>query len=510
VTNHKTENRQSYLDAILSSVFWTSLDRGASLFKHILIASAIGLTADMDVFYMAIGLLGLLVFSWSRIADVIAVPRLIEFQKCGNIDGFNRFAGSLFTLTLLFSLLLTGIMLVAWPLITHLALGFDAGRRTTLLSSIYWLIPIALLYIPMRLLCSVARARRSFSVVYQSEFIISLVILGCVAGMTRAQGVLLWSYSLGVACAFAYLMAVSWNKLRFFRNPLNPETGQLLRNIPALLLLYGAQYLYSFVDKQFVSFLPTGTVSAITYSWTLINVLPSMINLGGAFITVYAETREDKRRRNQKINDLLSGTLSIGVSVTLFLWAFSEDFIGLLLERGAFTRENTLLVARCTSFLAFSTIPIALMPALGQIFQVEQRLDYIVKRVLLGVSINALLCSLFLFQFRWGAEGVALATSISQWTMLLASLASAKRLGITLDLRRHAIWLAYLIPMALLGLYASKLAASLTESYWRIFPTGIAFFAIMLLGAKVSSLRDAELLRNLLYRSLKKIRIVSS
>jgi hypothetical protein len=52
------------------------------------------------------------------------------------------------------------------------------------------------------MLYSFSKARRAFYITYRNEFFISLVMLGCVTLYPRAEGVLMWSYSLGVAFAF--------------------------------------------------------------------------------------------------------------------------------------------------------------------------------------------------------------------------------------------------------------------------------------------------------------------
>ena len=69
---------------------WRGLDRVAGLAKHVLIAAAIGLSAQLDVFYMAVAILGVLVFSWAHLLDVLAVPQLVKASQAGDQATFQR------------------------------------------------------------------------------------------------------------------------------------------------------------------------------------------------------------------------------------------------------------------------------------------------------------------------------------------------------------------------------------------------------------------------------------
>lgn len=507
VTDSSRTTKQSFFDAIWSSVIWTSLDRGTSLFKHIYIASMLGLSAELDVFYMAVGLISLFVFSWSRIADIIAVPRLVELIGAYDTDAARKYTGDLFTLSVVFSVTLGLALIWAWPLCIQLAWGFEPLRKTKLEESIVWALPLVFLYIPLRMLYSFSKARRAFYITYRNEFFISLVMLGCVTLYPRTEGVLMWSYSLGVAFAFILTLTTLGKQVNYLGSPWSRDIKALLPLIPALLVLYGAQYLYSMVNRQFVSNLPQGAVSAVAYGWTLTTLPPSLLGLGGAFVTIYAENKDNPEEKISKVNNLISATLFFGVFMTLFIFGFSEDFIGLILERGHFTRENTLMVANCTAYFAFSIIPILLIAPIGQIFQVERKLRLIVRRVLFGLVLNVIFSYLFMFMLGWGMEGVALATSISQWGMLVASVSSINKLGLTIDIWRHVRWLLYLTSTGGVALFLSLQLKAMSPSYLRLIPEAVVFSALAMLALMVSKNQDGEFAKSLLLRSLRKLRL---
>jgi len=95
----KTQNntQESFLSSIGSSAFWRVLDRGVGLSKHILIASMIGLSTQLDVFYMAMAILSVLVFSWGGVLDVATVPALVRLSKANKENSLKRPDIALFT-----------------------------------------------------------------------------------------------------------------------------------------------------------------------------------------------------------------------------------------------------------------------------------------------------------------------------------------------------------------------------------------------------------------------------
>lgn len=194
---------ESFLRALGASAFWGGLERMAGLGKHVLIAAAIGLSVQLDVFYMAVALLSVLVFSWANLLDVLAVPRLVRAWREGDHTTFQALAGGLLLLCALASLALALALVAARDWIALLAAGFDTERRALLADALLWLAPAALLYVPLRMLGAVARAVRRFTPFYQAEFLIALVVLICVA-VSRDPHVLFWSFGLGVATAFFF------------------------------------------------------------------------------------------------------------------------------------------------------------------------------------------------------------------------------------------------------------------------------------------------------------------
>lgn len=456
---------------------------------------------------MANAILTLFVTSWSRIADVIAVPELVARIKKGQMQAAQNLTGDLFSLSCLFSLLLGTLLTTFWPWITHLAWGFDNQRQALLEQSVFWAEPLILLTVPVSMLYSFAKARRAFYLRYRNEFITSIIILACVTLFPTSPGVLIWSFSLGVIVSFLLALLESKASVNFWGNPASSSVKALLPMAPALLVFFAVEYLYALVDRQFVSFLPVGAISAIAYAWTLAKLLPSLLRIEGAFMTFYAESKDHPEQRSDQLNSLISAGIMAGVCLSLIVWEYASPFISLVLEHGKFNKSNTELVARCTGNFGLAMIPFLLIPSLGQICQVENRMKLLVRRTLFGLILNIAFCSLFLFVLEWGAEGVAFATSISHWGMLLLSAALVRKLNIGIRYRRHALWLLTTVIYGASALSMTRLVENLTLGAWSPVIECSGFVILYFFPILFGKGSDSAVAKILFLRALKKLRL---
>ena len=433
---------ESFLKSITSSLLWKGLDRLAGFAKHIVIAAAIGLSAQLDVFYMGIALLGVLVFSWASMIDVVAVPGMVRAWRENRHEDFRQIAAGMFTLTLIGSLVLVVLLYAGREGITAVAIGFEQERRQLLAQAIPWLIPVIMLYIPMRLMGSVLRALRSFSPFYQAEFLTSLTVLVCVWLYKEDGHVLLWSFSVGVTTSFLFLLYKTRRFLFPLGNPFSPQVRSALTMAPGLLVLQGAHYVYVLIDRMYVSFLPEGAISALAYGFTLVSLFPLLVALNGSFITVFAEQNEINKK-NARLNDLISIAIYLGAGSTAFMLIAGQSMVQVMLERGVFTASDTASVSEAINAYALMILPLFLIGSLDQVFQVEKKVGLMVRRRVLGLITNTILNAWFLFGLGWGLFGVALATSISYWMMLLTGLISTEQLGYAIQMVRHIRWLSW-------------------------------------------------------------------
>ena len=195
-------SKQSGLSAIISTFLFKSTGFILSFFKHIIIAGVIGLSSQLDVFYMAIAIIGVLVSSWGQVFDVIANPKIIKLASSEKTKELKLFLGGMLTFSLLLSLFICCIFILFSDYIILMAYGFDEHRKLLLSESFFWLIPAIIIFLPLSFAGSILKSFRHFNILFISDIIGSLIVLFCIYFSVENSNVLYWSYSLNIIVAF--------------------------------------------------------------------------------------------------------------------------------------------------------------------------------------------------------------------------------------------------------------------------------------------------------------------
>jgi putative peptidoglycan lipid II flippase len=501
--------RESFLQSIGSAVVWNTSERITGLIKHIIVAAFIGLSAQLDIFYMAIAIIGMFVFSWASMIDVMAVPQMVHCYRENRKEKFQQITGGLFLLCIIFSLVLALVIFFFNDLISKIAIGFEPYRQNLLSEALIWLLPVVIVYIPYRLVASIFRSIRSFSIFYQAEFIIGFVALLLLFAFKDQHAILLWSYSAGVVCAFIFLFIYCLKYFKPWGNPFSKEVRAVFQIAPALLLLQGSQYLFVLSDRIFISFLPKGSVGALAYGRMLAYILSGIVSFRASFITIFAELDDSSEKKQSLYNDIISLSIFFAMPICIFLTFFGESIIGIFLERGVFSKADTVLVYKALSGFAWALLPVLAIGPIEQIFQVQKRIDLLVLRRVIGLILNGGLNALFLFVFQWGLWGIAMATSISHWFVFILAIFSAKQTGLLLELRRTAFWFSWI---SLLSISASFLITMVSRTiHWPYFVIVqfIVYGLFVLSGTILYKGKEGELVRKTIGRIVVRKQIVS-
>jgi putative peptidoglycan lipid II flippase len=429
----------------------------------LIIAAAIGLSAQLDSFYMGMAVLGIFVCTWGNLMDVLAVPRLVAFSKSGDQEKFDRTSGGLFTLTLLFGIFLVAVAYVGRPLVGVFAPGFSGRRLELLTGSIVYFLPFVLVYTSFRCLGAAFRAVRRFTTFYCADALVSVLAVLFIAMFRDRPYILVISQSMAETGAFLFLLWLAWGRFRLLAHPFSPEVLACLRVAPGLLVLQATIFVYQMIERFFVSYLPVGSVGALTYAWTIVATVPALASFGDSFLTVFAERQTTPDRGSGALNDLIAFAIFVGTPATLFFVFESRLLIQSMLQRGRFTPADTLATATTLMAYAPAAIPLFLLPVVDQVFQVIGKVYMMALRLCFGICTNVVVNAVLLFKFHAGRIGIASAFSFSYWMMLILAVAALNRQGMVIDFRRHARWLGVMLGASGLGIWIlNELFAALT------------------------------------------------
>ena len=491
--------KQSFLASLFSSAAWKAIGYIVGFIKHIIIAAAIGLSTQLDVFYLAMGLVGILISTWAGALEFASMPKLVRAESLDDTRRFRQLGGGIFMIATYASTLVAALVVIFGEVLATVVVGFDSSRQATLAAAFIWLIPLMLLKVPYSVFGAVLRSKRHFGVYFQSETLISVIILVSIAVATDHPAVLLWSVSLGLVAAFIYTGAFAARQIRFKLNPFNSEIARILRHVPKLMILYGALSVFAIMDRIFGSFLAEGSISALAYAFVMIQVAPGLLRIPSAFMTVAAE-KAGRRERSKILNDLFSLVILGSVGATAPMLLAGADAVAALFERGAFTGKDTAAVASALGAFSLMIAPLFALKPLDQIYQIENRVGKMVLRTLVGIVVGVLLNYIAVFVLGWGVFGIALATSVSYWIILLLGIIGLESMGYEVAMARHLKWAGWCALFVLAGSGAFLLLpdlGSVGNCFAAAGTTGLALFAASYLYPES---RETELLDQALAR----------
>ncbi|MDA8121361.1 MAG: polysaccharide biosynthesis C-terminal domain-containing protein [Deltaproteobacteria bacterium] len=393
--------------------------------KHIVITAYIGLSAQLDAFYVATAVLSLVIFIFGDIFDSLGIPRLVKTLQEEGEEEFRSLAGSIFSFSLVLSAVLCLLLFLVAPWTPWIAPGFSPEKKELVLRNLYFLAPMAILYLPYHAIGSFLRAKRRFQAFYIGELIIASSTFMILFVWHDLPYVIPISFSAAYMIIFAYVVAVGMREVRFGAGLGGEKIRGIVRLLFSLLPLYLTGYIFTLVDRAFASFLVTGGVSALSYG-ALIAMIPcSILMFDSIFITPLSESAD----REPLMNDILCGVLIVSVPITFFTAFYANQIVKAAFERGVFSSASTLMTGDALAFLSLAIPAFFTWPIFYRLFQVLEKLFAIGLISFCAIFLNAILNYLFM-KMGMGIKGLALATSIAYYALVVGGAFELRRLGI--------------------------------------------------------------------------------
>ena len=144
--------------------------------------------------------------------DSIGIPRLVKARIEGGEVEFRRTAGTVVRVAILISIGCTALLFVLAPVAPWIAPGFSEEQKTTVVRYVYYLIPMAIVYLPYHAMGSVLRSLRQFKAFYVAELLASVATVGILATWhTTVSAVpVAWSAGYIVGAAYLFLRTRKW------------------------------------------------------------------------------------------------------------------------------------------------------------------------------------------------------------------------------------------------------------------------------------------------------------
>ena len=392
----------------------------ASLGSTLVIASFFGTGDALEAFLIAFLLPSLIITVVSGSFSSAMVPTYIRVSEQQGPDEAHALfcrvtfvaVGSLATVAALCGML-------APYLLPLLGSGFGSAKLLLARNLLYLLLPVTVIKGLSTIYASILNAGERFSLAAVAPVTVPIatvaatllwdapstrifaVVVGTIVGMLAELFLLGWGLK-----RRGHLLLPRWTP----RSAASRQvTAQCLPMLAGATLMSGA----AFIDQAMAASLPSGSVASFNYGCRLVSAVLHITAgaIGAAVLPFFSRLVDTQNwlqlRSVLRIYSTLILAAMAGLSVLLFV--FSEPLVGLGLERGSFSKADTVLVGRVQAVYGLQ-IPFYVC---GMMFvrvvssMVENHILMIAS--LLNLGINVLLN--YLFMQRWGVVGIALSTA---------------------------------------------------------------------------------------------------
>jgi putative peptidoglycan lipid II flippase len=405
------------------------------------------------------------------------VPQYSKMRQTDGEEAAQRFADDMMSWQFLIQTALLGLALIAMPLIVAaLAPGFTDDPAQMDLAIVLTRITFGYLLCVTIVthLSAMLNARGFFKAAAAAPVLLNLAMMAALAVafiFPTAAHAAAW----GVLAEIALLVFAAWGAgIRFrIKRPSNtPDVRRFLTSFwPAALGSMGVQ-IALFADTILASFLSGGELTSLYYA-DRINQLPLGV-IGVALGTVLLP----EMSRRLAAGDIAGSSaaqnraVELGLLLTLpcaALFIIIPDLIMLgLFSRGAFDAQAAAMAASVLKIYAFGLPAFILIRTVTPIFHARGDTTTPVKATFAAIAVNLAVKFAAILGLGWGAEGLALGTSIGAWVnfLILFVLARAQTLlDISARLRRQSAYTVLAVGgMAIVVLLTLELSGSLAEA----------------------------------------------
>jgi len=182
-----------------------------------------------------------------------------------------------------------------------------------------------------------------------------------------------------------------------------------------ILVTQSIVILYHFIDKMFASRLEVGSISSITYSYTLTGFTVQIFSasLVVVMFTRMSELVSEGRidALNRYIRENLEHVVRIVVPISLTMVCASTEVVRVLFQRGKFTEEDTVRTASVLALYLLGLPAIVSNQVVGQVFFSMQRMGLKIVLAIQYLTTNVI-GNLLLIE-SMGVQGLAISTAVT-------------------------------------------------------------------------------------------------
>lgn len=425
-------------NSLLYSIFTISLisliSKLIGFTREAIVAAYFGTSVDMDMFFLANGVIGGAITAITSAIGVAFLPLFIEKKiKKGSSEALKMTATISFNLLCICTAVVSIIFMTSKHIGNIIGMEYPYEQITILIKYIRIISFTSFFSIIVYLMTSILNGEKKYGITELTGMLYSIVTIIGVVIYHKSVDVLAYTLLVSVVIQAGILYIVVYKKQEKTILKINLRDKNF-KKLYALLLpvVLGNTtfYINQVIDKLIATNLEEGSISALNYSGTLysfINVL-LVASLVTVFFTEFSKYKIENNIEQIKVvwKKGVVTLLLMLVPIAITCIFFSSEIVTVVLKRGAFNDKSVVLTA---SALAFYTVG---APFYG-VRNLTTRVFYAfndTRTPMVNGTISAvvnILLSVILANIL-GIKGITLATSISAIISSILMVTSLKKI----------------------------------------------------------------------------------
>lgn len=391
--------------------------------KQAVIAAYFGATDQTDAFFLTSGFVmsfGMMVFSSLSVTLLAMYVRekekgqpLADMLVSSAIKLFVPLSATLAIILCLFS----------GPLAFVLAPAYDAGKLEVVSHYLKLLCVVVFLYCPYLILNSVLEANKVFLAgrmlaLFQSLLLIIAAIFFSVSGDAL---VLVIAFAMASLVNLIYIALRARTYYRFRKNAalFNNKIRTLASLMLPVLLGNAVLEVNSIIERGVASALDTGSVSALTYGWSVYEIVTGVIvsAISAVLFSYFAGflAKNDTKGMARCLEKCVSTLALVLAPATVFTILCADDIVTILYFRGSFGEDARAATALVISTYAIGFVPTSVRSVLTKAHYAFQDSKSPMVNGFITVACGGLGSILLAIVLGMGISGIGIAVSVSMF-----------------------------------------------------------------------------------------------
>ncbi len=401
-------------------VLLSSIARAA---KEVAIAYRYGVSAEVDAYLFIFNLVSWPVSVWFSVLTVVLIPLAARIRQ-GATEELPRFRSELLGLTILIGLILAFISWAGLPWLLHSPwTGLSDTTASIAINMVPGLAWLALLGTIISLFSAwMLAAGRHANTLLESipPLVILLVLFAFPDGGAEP---LVWGTLAGFAFHLASLAVPLARQGEVDIPRFTRQSPQWTPFWQGFSIMLAGQVLMSFtgiIDQFFAAHLGTGAIATLSYANRILLLLLGMgaMAVSRATLPIFSKAQaQGGEHVNRVAIHWVRLMFALGVVTMLVSWLLAPWGVKLLFERGAFTAEDTIIVAEVLRY-GLTQLPFY-FAAIVLVSLLSSQGRYQAIALVAGSNLLVKLAALAIFTPVLGINGIAISTSVMYAAALL-------------------------------------------------------------------------------------------